>query len=278
MALYGAVVDLVCICFLCQEQVSKHVAPDTLSVYTYHGGNRNRSPEFLASHDIVLTSYNTMTLDGMEAEKGATSKGLFSVHWHRVVLDEAHTIRNKSAKMHKAAMLLSSKFRWGLTGTLIVNRADDAQALLAFLRLKVRVRLFVLCVFGAGQGERGVATLSEVRDVYACVPWTCVFAPFQPYDEFEIWNQMLGTPIREGDPTGLPKLRSILASVSLRRTKALLASQLPPRTVELHRVKLDKKTRKIYNALDKVPVAGVVARTLTPRVAPCWCEIHVGRD
>merc|ERR1712070_828855 len=64
-----------------------------------------------------------------------TSKGLFSVQWRRVVLDEGHNIRNPKAKMSRAAHSLMAQSRWVLSGTPIVNSLKDLYSHIKFLRL-----------------------------------------------------------------------------------------------------------------------------------------------
>lgn len=44
------------------------------------------------------------------------SKTLASVDWHRIVLDEAHTIKNCNSRTAKAACKLSALHHWCLTG------------------------------------------------------------------------------------------------------------------------------------------------------------------
>jgi SWI/SNF-related matrix-associated actin-dependent regulator of chromatin subfamily A3 len=52
---------------------------------------------------------------------------------HRVVLDEAHIIRNISSCYWKSASEIRSLNRWCLTGTPFVNKPDDIRSLLWFL-------------------------------------------------------------------------------------------------------------------------------------------------
>lgn len=55
---------------------------------------------------------------------------LVSVRWHRVIIDEAHNIRNSSAACSKAVSKLQAKYRWCLTATPVVNCINDDAYLL----------------------------------------------------------------------------------------------------------------------------------------------------
>ena len=47
-----------------QDQFEQHLRADVqLSVYLYYGQDRNRSTSFLASQDVVLTTYNVLSAD-----------------------------------------------------------------------------------------------------------------------------------------------------------------------------------------------------------------------
>ncbi|KAL8292853.1 hypothetical protein RQP46_000547 [Phenoliferia psychrophenolica] len=63
-------------------------------------------------------------------------KGLFSIEWFRVVLDEAHLIKSRTTRNAKACYALKAQRRWCLTGTPIVNRLEDLYSLLHFIRLE----------------------------------------------------------------------------------------------------------------------------------------------
>jgi len=57
-----------------ETQLEQHVAAAAagLKVYTYHGPDRNRDPEFLASQDLVITSYSILTQDNVRAALART--------------------------------------------------------------------------------------------------------------------------------------------------------------------------------------------------------------
>jgi SNF2 family DNA or RNA helicase len=58
---------------------------------------------------------------------------MFSKSWNRIVLDEAHKIRNGDGQIARCARKLSSDIRWAVTGTPLVNSLKDVVSLLAFL-------------------------------------------------------------------------------------------------------------------------------------------------
>ncbi|KAK5554493.1 hypothetical protein LTR46_007691 [Exophiala xenobiotica] len=124
------------------HQASHHVKKKYLTrIFTYHGReSKDMSPADLQNYDIVITTYQTMTQElfpsgASKPEKTPAAKGLFSVTWRRIVLDEGHQIRNPKAKMSLAACTLEAKSRWVLTGTPIVNNLKDLFSHVKFLRL-----------------------------------------------------------------------------------------------------------------------------------------------
>ncbi|KAF9580769.1 hypothetical protein BGW38_002449, partial [Lunasporangiospora selenospora] len=127
-----------------EEQFDAHVQKNSLHVYVYHGGQRVSDPTFLAKHDVVITTYNLLGTEYSKECKGRESEGGMSKHpsvlqhvdWFRVVLDEAHIIKESTTVQSKAACALSAERRWCLTGTPIQNKLDDLYALVKFLQLQ----------------------------------------------------------------------------------------------------------------------------------------------
>lgn len=70
-----------------------------------------------------------------EGKKLTGSSLLHQVEWSRIVLDEAHLIRNVSTVRSRYILKLKSRIRWALTATPIHNGIQDYEALLLFLGL-----------------------------------------------------------------------------------------------------------------------------------------------
>lgn len=116
------------------EQLHSHIKPGMLSMMTYHGASRSQVIEDLAQYDIILTTYGTVSSELKDALKKKTA--LSSVQWFRIVLDEAHTIRNSNTSASKGICKLNAQRRWAVTGTPVQNKLDDLGALIRFLRIK----------------------------------------------------------------------------------------------------------------------------------------------
>ncbi|KZP31164.1 hypothetical protein FIBSPDRAFT_724894 [Athelia psychrophila] len=75
---------------------------------------------------------------GLKRKKSGmeVASALQSVHWFRVVLDEAHSIKETGTVGSRASCDLMADRRLCLTGTPVQNKLDDVFALIKFLRLE----------------------------------------------------------------------------------------------------------------------------------------------
>jgi len=139
-----------------EKEVENRVKSGRLRVLVYHGNNRKCSAKALARYDLVITTYGTVQSEvksvlGDKADKDAktkmddlvaaedmnTTKGqseLLGVAWERIILDEAHQIRNPRSLTSQSVCRLRAERRWCLTGTPIQNKELDMYALVRFIR------------------------------------------------------------------------------------------------------------------------------------------------
>ncbi|KAJ3293783.1 hypothetical protein HDU79_011900 [Rhizoclosmatium sp. JEL0117] len=111
------------------DQIKQHTPTDSVSVYVFHGKDRNTAPSFLADFDVVITTYNIFA----QADPGY-KKGLHNIQWRRIVLDEGHVIRNRNSKTTKAIVALRAERHWVVSGTPIQNSIEDLFPLMMFMK------------------------------------------------------------------------------------------------------------------------------------------------
>uniref|UniRef100_A0A8C9Y7P5 Transcription termination factor 2 n=1 Tax=Sander lucioperca TaxID=283035 RepID=A0A8C9Y7P5_SANLU len=212
-----------------KREIDRHVKTGKLTVYLYHGPNREKSAKLLADYDVVVTTYSLVSkeipVQKEDAEKpskdadGVVSTPLLRVTWARVVLDEAHNIKNPKVQTSMAVCQLRARARWAVTGTPIQNNLLDMYSLLKFLRCS-------------------------------------------PFDEYKLWKAQ----VDNGSNRGRERLNILTRTLLLRRTKDQKDStgkplvSLPDRTCEVHQLKLSQDEQAVYDVVFCVCLPSPVAQ------------------
>ncbi|KAK9467130.1 SNF2 family N-terminal domain-containing protein [Lipomyces arxii] len=128
-------------------QIAAHVDSEhKMKVLVFHGQGKHPDVNF-ANYDVVITSYGGVTKEQRELEmledpekpnpRNRTPKNMRLIGnvWRRVILDEAHIIRNPRTKIALGVARINAYSRWALTGTPIVNSLSDLYSLVRFFNM-----------------------------------------------------------------------------------------------------------------------------------------------
>ncbi len=106
-----------------REEIARFAPSLNVSLLNTYGDAREQMVSGAKEYDIVIATYGLLVTE----EELLTGR-----EWITVVLDEAHTIKNRETKMSKAAMKLQSQFRVLLTGTPLQNHLSEIWNLMQF--------------------------------------------------------------------------------------------------------------------------------------------------
>ena len=205
-----------------ESEAAKASKQGSLKVLVYYGtekavnlqnlcceANAASAPNLvITSYGVVLSEFNQVASRG--GDRGVHG-GIFSLDFHRCILDEAHFVKNRQSKTAKACYELSAKHRWVLTGTPIVNRLEDLFSLVRFLRVE---------------------------------PWsnfsfwkTFITVPFESGNFIRALNVV---------QTVLEPL-VIRRTKDMKTPEGMPLVPLPPRTIEVEDIKLSKTEQDVYD-------------------------------
>ncbi|KAI0289521.1 SNF2 family N-terminal domain-containing protein [Russula brevipes] len=223
-----------------------------MDVLVWHGALRITDPKELKKYDVVLTTYAVVESCFRKQQTGFKRKGtiikekspLHGVEWERVVLDEAHNIKERSTNTAKATFELKAKYRWCLSGTPLQNRVGELYSLIRFL--------------GCDPFSHYYCKKCDCKSLH----WrfsdkrSCDSCGHSPMTHTCFWNNEILTPIQKHGMQDLgavafKKLRILLDRIMLRRTKIQRADDLglPPRVVIVRRDYFSPEERELYLSL-----------------------------
>ncbi|KDN45277.1 hypothetical protein K437DRAFT_224319 [Tilletiaria anomala UBC 951] len=226
-----------------------------MKVLIWHGQNKMNSVKELKKYDVVLTSYQTLERAFSKQVKGWRRKGeiikedsaLHTIHWHRIVLDEAHNIKERATNVAKASFELEGDYRWCLSGTPLQNRVGELYSMIRFL--------------GGDPFAYYYCLKCECKSLHWNFPdrRSCEACGHTPMHHTCFWNNEILKPIQRGGmevgegKDAFGRLRILLERLMLRRTKLERADDmgLPPRTVEVRRDMFNEEEEDLYESLYK---------------------------
>ncbi|KAL3848983.1 hypothetical protein ACJIZ3_010865 [Penstemon smallii] len=212
-----------------------------LEVSTKNAGARKGKKHKNVDNDNEDGTNENSMVNGQVSFKGKSI--LHSVMWDRIILDEAHYIKERRSNTTRAVLALQSSYKWALSGTPLQNRVGELYSLVRFLQIVPYSHYF--------------CKDCDCRVLDYSTSTECPGCAHKNVRHFCWWNKNISTPIQDsghaerGRAAMLLLKHKILKSIVLRRTKKGRAADLalPPRIVTLRRDSLDVVEEDYYTAL-----------------------------
>lgn len=201
--------------------------------YVYHGTSKDKEAALAAAHkgrlEIMITTYSSYRLN---------ASAVNGIRWDAVIADECHQIKEVGAEITKAMNDVNALCRIGMTGTAIQNKYEELWTLLN---------------------------------------WTNP-GRFGPLSR---WKQMICLPLKIGQShdstvsqlakarrTAGKLVKNLLPPFFLRRTKALIADQLPKKSDRVVFCPLTETQADAYNNF----CDSEIVRCIREASEPCPCD------
>ncbi|KAL4880009.1 SNF2 family N-terminal domain-containing protein [Aspergillus karnatakaensis] len=222
-----------------QSEIKEYTSGQ-LNVLVYHNSNpkvKGLTKKDLQEYDVIMISYSGLESIHRKEWKGWNRNDgivkedsvIHSIQYHRLILDEAHSIKQRTTSVARACFALDSTYKWCLSGTPVQNRIGEFFSLLRFLEVKPFACYF--CKVCKCQ-ELHWSQDAEKR---------CTKCKHSGFSHVSVFNQEILNPITERNNVearkdALAKLRLITDRIMLRRVKRdhTASMELPPKRVILH--------------------------------------------
>lgn len=234
-----------------KNEIDQHTQ-GKLKVYLFHGTNKTTNINDLADYDVILTTYAVIESVFRKQNYGFRRKSglvkeksvLHHIDFYRVILDEAHNIKDRQSNTARAVNMIKTQKRWCLSGTPLQNRIGEMYSLIRFLDIEPFSKYFCTKCDCASKEWKFSDNMHCDRCNHVIMQHTNFF------NHFMLKNiQKYGV---EGP--GLESFNNIqllLKNIMLRRTKVERADDLglPPRIVTVRRDYFNEEEKDLYRSL-----------------------------
>ncbi|KAL8144667.1 hypothetical protein AgCh_003022 [Apium graveolens] len=200
--------------------------------------NMNSHQSYSCGPDVTYKPSKQRKNKNAGADVDDGNCNLRSLNWNRIILDEAHYIKERRGNTTKAVHALNSTYKWALSGTPLQNRVGELYSLIRFLQI-------------------------SPYSYYFCKDCDCRTLDYRVCTEKLqtscdiVIMKYITTPIQSKGNSGsdidamILLEHKILKSILLRRTKMGRSADLalPPKMVLLRRDSLDIFEESYYTAL-----------------------------
>jgi DNA repair protein RAD16 len=225
-----------------------------LKILVVHGSNaksKNLTTKMIKQYNVILMSYNSLESMYRKQEKGwnrgedivKANSPVHALKWHRIILDEAHSIKSRNTGSAKSCFALNATYKWCLSGTPVQNRIGEFFSLLRFLEVRPFADYFC-----------------EACDC-SQLHWTidaeykCTSCKHSASEHRSVFNEEILNPITEADfeerDAALDKLHMITNRIMLRRMKKDHTSsmELPPKLIQIRNQFFSKIERDFSSSI-----------------------------
>ncbi|CAR24218.1 DNA repair protein RAD16 [Lachancea thermotolerans CBS 6340] len=234
-----------------KNEIEQHTG-GKLKTYIYHGANRTSNVGEFKDVDVLLTTYSVLESVFRKQTYGFRRKNgvykersvLHNMNFYRVILDEAHNIKDRQSNTAKAVNSLITEKKWCLTGTPLQNRIGEMYSLIRFLNIDPFSKYF--CTKCNCESREWKFTDRMHCDGCGHV----VMQHTNFFNHFALKNiQKHG--IEGPGLESFQNIQTLLKNIMLRRTKVERADDLglPPRIVTVRRDYFNEEEKDLYRSL-----------------------------
>ncbi|SCU88148.1 LAMI_0D08966g1_1 [Lachancea mirantina] len=234
-----------------KNEIEQHTA-GKLKTYIFHGANRTSNVGEFKDVDVLLTTYSVLEsvfrkqVYGFKRKTGVVKEPslLHNMNFYRVILDEAHNIKDRQSNTAKAVNTIKTEKRWCLSGTPLQNRIGEMYSLIRFLNINPFSKYF--CTKCDCESSEWKFTDHMHCDLCGHV----VMQHTNFFNHFTLKNiQKHG--IEGPGKESFNNIQLLLKNIMLRRTKVERADDLglPPRIVTVRRDYFNEEEKDLYQSL-----------------------------